>query len=304
MLNKLLGIILFGVIIGIVAFNYPAIVLFSQDRELEATAKRAMQAQNWQKVIDLYRNGHKKHPDNMNILGVLSWAEFQNQELDKAEVNYREILKQQPSNLNARMGLARVLQAFPIRQNEAVDQYRLALKDNPASPVLMSELGRFYREAAENPLENREPTKNWLYSQAAYYLEQAAKLDPSKFQTFFNLGLAYQNMQDLQPAAKAYCNAIRLQPDNYQARYNLGMVLTSLNMLDEGYRQLNRSVEIVTNNNDMTTAMKLAQLVQTVKNGIYNDPKKGGLKPAAAEDLMGKGCAVTASAESDSDGGK
>jgi tetratricopeptide (TPR) repeat protein len=289
-MNRLLGVILLGIIVAVIVLNYRPLLLFSQNHELESASKRAVQVENWEKAVQVYEDGVKRYPDNAEAGIRLGWYYYKNHQADKAEIAYRQVLRKDSENLNARMGLANLLKNERKRINEAVDQFRMALKKHPDDAVLLTQIGNLYVTAAESPDEKREGIQKQLYGNAAYYYEQSGKVNPYQFQTQFNLGVAYQHLENLQPAAKAYCAALKMNPNSYEARYNLGLVLTNLNFLAEGYRQMGQAVDLLSTQGSMQDAMKMAQLVQRVKNSVYNDPDKKGLGQEPKPDFIDAAC--------------
>ena len=271
MLRTIVGLILFGIIIMVVVMNYDRLLLISQTHEIQSASKAAISTAHWEKAIRIYEEGRKRYPQNLDIATRLAWAYQQDNRPEPAEMLYRQVLKRQPSHLNARMGLVDLLESDPKRINEAVDHLRLAVKQFPESSILLTQTGDLYATAASNPQETRTSIQQWLYNQAAYYYEQSLKRDPKQFQTRFRLGVAYQSLKKLQPAAQSYCEALRLDPKSYEARYNLGMTLTKLRFREEGYRQMDRAVASLAGEGRMKTAMWLAQRVQHIKNAVYED---------------------------------
>jgi tetratricopeptide (TPR) repeat protein len=277
MLNRLLGFLLFLAIVAIVALNFNQILTFSQERMIYNSVQAALDVKNWEKAVDAYRGGLRQYPDNVPIALRLGWLYEQQHQPGQAEKIYRNILDKHPDNLQARIGLINVVKTDPLRINEAVDELRKAMKTNPEDALLLGQAGNLYKTAAENPAETREHIRNWLYDQARYYYELSLQGDPEQFQTNFNLAVAYQYMNRRELAAKAYCRAIVQQPDSCEARFNLGLVLSDMNFLDEAYRQMQRSVDLLSEGNDMQTARQVAQKAQNVKNSIYNNPERRGL---------------------------
>lgn len=276
MFKTLLGLVLFGIILGIIVINYPRIEHASQVHMLQQSARTALASRNWEKAIRIYEEGWRNAPQNRDVATRLAWYYRQANQNDRAEAVYRKVLKQQPDHLDARLGLAGLLQEDPKRVNESVDQLRLAVVEHPENPMVLTQVGDLYVNAAENENEKRTSVRQWLYSQSIYYYEQSLKRNPKQFLTQFRLGVAQQNLKNLQPAAKAYCAALALNPGSYEARYNLGMTLTALRFRNEGYRQMDRAVAMLADENDMKTAMWLAQRVQNIKNAVFesNDQDK------------------------------
>ncbi len=291
MLGRILSMGLLIIVGVIVVFNFKAILSFGRAHEIERSAQKAIAAHNWEKGIELYEAGHKQFPENEPISTRLAWLYLKNQQPEPAEANYRDVLKRNPDNQDALIGLTEILKKDPKRINEAVTLLRKALKTHAKDAKLIAHIGNLYKTAAENPLEQREKTRSWLYDQARYYYQRSLQLDPKQFQTQFNLGVAFQNMNDCEAAAKAYCQAILIKPNSYQAHYNMGLTLSDLNYLDESYRQLDRAVKILGERNEMSMAQDLALKVQNVKNRIFNSNRKA-LTGEAAPDFLDKGCLV------------
>lgn len=296
MLQRVLTFGLFLTIAVIVVFNFKPILSFGRANQIEQSAKKAIEAHNWEKGIQLYEEGARQFPENNNIANRLAWLYRQNGQPQKAEAIYRAILKREPGHQDARLGLAGILKNDPKRINEAVTELRKALKEHPKDPRLLAAIGNVYQAAAENPAEKREDIQKWLYSQARYYYQQSLKLNAKQFQPLFNLGIGYQNTGDNTAAAKAYCQALGLHPDSYEARYNLGLVLSDLNFQDESYRQMERSIKILSDRNEMAMAQDLAMQVQNVKNRIFNSNRQT-LGGQAAPSFLDKACLIPSVAE-------
>ena len=89
-------------------------------------------------------------------------------------------------------------------------------------------------------------------------------------------------------AARAYCKAITLMPDSYESRYNLGLALIDGDYIEEGYRQMDKAVDILKNRateTDMLTAQKLAGQIQHVKSKVFHSDQVSGLDAAKRPDL-------------------
>jgi tetratricopeptide (TPR) repeat protein len=298
MFYRVISFLLFLGIVATVAFNFKALLSYGRANEIERSAQKALAARNWEKGIALYEAGHKQYPDNVEISMRLAWWYLKNNQPAQAEVLYRGILRQEPEHLEARIGLANILKQQPQRVNEGITELRQALKRYPHNARLLATLGGVYKTAAENPQETRESVRKWLYTQARYYFQESLKLDAGQFQTQFNLGVAYQNLGDGAAAAKTYCKALQLRPDSYQSRYNLGLVLSELNFQDEAYRQLARSVQILSERNEMAAAQKLALQVQAVKNSIYNSNRRTLGEPGVPT-FLEKSCLLQATTPSE-----
>lgn len=314
MLRSLMGFILVLAIVGVlVIFNKPILTWAQAEmtyRQVQDTLETP--APDWSRVLSAYEGAQHQYPDNMEIANRLAWVYLKMNQPDRAEALYRDILKRQPGNMDAQVGLANVIKANPGRYNEAVDIFREAKQAHSQDPYLLSQIGSLYKTAAENPQETRPQMRQWLYDIARYYYELSLQLDKTQFTTNFNLGVAYQNLYELDPAktseqcellpkdpmdpkwkdgcklrqaARSYCRAIIIDPESYETHYNLGLVLNSMNYLNEAYRQMDRAVELLSRQASSENAASsageevqmLARKVQNVKNANFRDPSKQGL---------------------------
>lgn len=295
--SKVLGLLFFAAIIAVVALNFHQLLTFSQERMLSNEAEKAIEARNWEKAIGVYRTGLRQYPDNTSVALKLGWLYEQNGQPGQAEKVYRNILDTRSGSLEARIGLVNVLKTDPLRINEAVDELRKALDAHPDNAVLLSQAGNLYKSAAENPGERRKATRKALYDYARYYYQLSLRENPKQFQTRFNLGVTFQNLGNKEEAAKAYCQSLVLSPDSYEGRFNLGLVLSDMNYLDEAYRQMERSVEIATERDDIGVARQVAQKVQNVKNAIYSNPDRHGLSSNGLPEFLDAKCLLKAKPE-------
>lgn len=293
MLRRLLVFLVFCALVVAAGLNFKPILSFGKARLVETAAQNAINAQNWPKAIEIYENGLREHPSNTQIAQRLGKLYQHGGQTEKASQLYRSLLKADPDNLAAQIGLGQVAAASPEHFNEAVLTYRKALKQHPNNPELLFEIGNLYKTAAENPQETRATMRKWLYDQARYYYQMSIKSDPRQFQAQFNLGIAYQQQENLQPAAKAYCQAIVLNPASFEARYNLGLVLSELNYLEEAYRQMGQAVQLASEQTGEAGAMQLARRVQNIKNSIYNNTSRQGLSAKSKPEFLDEKCLVT-----------
>jgi tetratricopeptide (TPR) repeat protein len=279
-------------LLAVFLMNYKSLLALGDEHITSRKAEGAISVKNWEKAIDLYEQAYRTHPSNVAIMLRLAWLKTMAKQPEEAAALYREILRKSPGQPQASIQLARQLESDPKHINDAVLILRKALKVNPNDARLLQEAGNIYKTAAENPQETRKDTKKGLYTLALYYYQVSLRFDPQQFSTYFNLGVVNQQMDQDQPAAKAYCQAIILNPHSYEARYNLGMVLSQLNFQEEAYRQLNMSVQTL-GENDMQSAQALALKVQTIKNQVYQSSGQG-LQALTHPDFLEKGCLLEA----------
>ncbi len=102
------------------------------------------------------------------------------------------------------------------RLDEALDLAGKAAKKDPANPDVQFLLAAIHARRQDFP-------------RVAEHCSKVVALQPGNALAHYNLGLALQNMGQLEPAATAYRKAIQLQPDNPSPQINLTAVL-----LDQG----------------------------------------------------------------------
>jgi tetratricopeptide (TPR) repeat protein len=123
----------------------------------------------------------------------------------------------QPRRPEFHMALAQALLALG-RREQAVAEYRAALKDNPQFLPALRGLGSALEKSGD-------------LTNAAATLEQARVLDPKDAATLHELGLAYHDLGRMKEAIATVEEAVRLDPDFPEARNSLGNML-----LDSGDR--------------------------------------------------------------------
>ena len=62
------------------------------------------------------------------------------------------------------------------------------------------------------------------FDSAAFYFEKCTVLDPTNYEAYNNLGLAWEKQGDLKKARKFYQKSIEINPDYQLAKDNLNKV--------------------------------------------------------------------------------
>ena len=294
-LKWILGLSVVASLIALVVIYHEQITDFSDTWQLQKEANKAVANENFDKAIDLYEKGMTSHANNQELavaLADLYRIRGGMADRAKAEALYQKLLEASPGNLTARVGYIDLLSEDPARLNEAVSQSRDALRVHQGEASVLSTLGDVFKRAAENPCENRPKMRHWLYDWAIYYYRNALTHHPKHYATQFNLGVAYQQNDQLEKAATHYCNALLLSPGRYEVHYNLGLVLSELRLVEEGYRHLAYSLDILRESDRMDQARQLAEQIQAFKSSLFQDEKYSGLAPHAEmpEGFLDKRC--------------
>lgn len=86
-----------------------------------------------------------------------------------------------------------------------------------------------------------------LVDEAIKYLEQAISLDPTHYESYNLLGLAYFKRKNFNEAASAYQKCLELRPDLSEVHNNLGFVYQEMNFLDKAEEEYKKAYSIDSN---------------------------------------------------------
>ncbi|HEX6064683.1 MAG TPA: tetratricopeptide repeat protein, partial [Longimicrobiales bacterium] len=145
----------------------------------------------------------------VNPVLVNAYASLQAGSLTNASQLYGQVLRSEPRNIDALLGLAAIA-VQENRNDDAVAHYRAILDANPRHALAQSGLialtGRADPVAAES------------------HLKQLIAREPSAY-LFFTLGNLYADLSLWAQAQQAYFQAHHLEPDNPDYVYNLAVGL-------------------------------------------------------------------------------
>jgi protein O-GlcNAc transferase len=120
-------------------------------------------------------------------------------------------------------------------QAEFLDKAKLIYKE-----VLNSQPYNFVALHLLGVLEGQR--KN--YSEAVRLLSMAIKINPNDVSTYFNLGKAYQELNNLEPAIVNFRKAIDLDPNDPEIYNNLGNVLVANHQLDFAIYNFDKAIAL------------------------------------------------------------
>ena len=92
--------------------------------------------------------------------------------------------------------------------------------------------------------------------------ETAIDWDPEYVEAYYNLGTAYNQLQDYEKSAQAFEQAIQLKPEYSEALYNLGLTLVKLNRLDNALQSYQKALAISPDDIDIHLAIGSAYFKQ------------------------------------------
>ena len=139
------------------------------------------------------------------------WLAYNRGDLKSARSNYQEMLRDEPSNRDALLGMA----AIEVRANrleQAAIYYQNLLQINPRDPYAQAGLLAL-RAQITDPVQTESRVKNLLAS------------DPEAQILYFSLGNQYAQQGRWPEAQQAYFKAYTAEPENPDFAYNLAVSL-------------------------------------------------------------------------------
>lgn len=156
---------------------------------------------------------------------------------------------------------------FDANENEkAIEAYRQAVKLNPDLAEAYFKLGIVYslleneQEVSENPDDLPTPTPkktkrskkdappptkaNKAFENAVKAYKKFLVKNPKDDAAHFNLGRAYNKLNDDKEAEKSLRQAVKLKPDDSEYQTELGAILIKLAQYDEAVSALKKAVKL------------------------------------------------------------
>ncbi len=166
----------------------------------------------------------------MNEVLAVAFQHHQAGRLSQAEQLYRQILQQEPNQIEA-LQLLGIIAFQNGNTEEAIACYRKALAVNPNLAPVHSNLGIALR--TQGKLE-----------EATWHYQQAVALQPNNAQFHYNLGFILQAQEKFEEAQESYRQVVALQPNYVEAYYNLGYVLYVQGQIEQAIACYDRAIEL------------------------------------------------------------
>jgi Flp pilus assembly protein TadD len=176
-------------------------------------------------------------------------AETPMPEFTDAQVALNEGLKQLDENSTAK-AIEALRQAVKLNPDLGEAHFQLGI----AYALLEKEQGQMTETAEPTPTPTPvkkgkivEPAKTDAeksFESAVKAYEKHLKKNEEDDLAYFNLGLAYNKLNDDPKAEKALREAVKLKPDNTEYQTQLGEILIKLAQYDEAIRALKKALEI------------------------------------------------------------
>lgn len=169
-----------------------------------------------------------------------------------ARESYGDIVADNPANVDARIGYARV-------------EYRIGQKSE-AEKILKATIAKYPSEAAGYLELGRVYGDQQRWQEAVETLNQAVKLDPADRTTNYELGLALANSEQTEAAIAPLTVAV----GSSAALYNIGYLLQQKGRMAESREWMNRALSSNPDEKTRTNALKLLAAMST---GDINDQR-------------------------------
>lgn len=119
---------------------------------------------------------------------------------------------------------------FIGNETRAYDEYVIAYRHNPTAEAARS-LGGI-------------KAKRGMSADAAYWLEEALRLEPEHAETWFNLGFVRERSGQLSESIEAFRESVRLKPMIDRAWYGMGMAYAALGNHVEAMKALEEAARL------------------------------------------------------------
>ncbi len=126
---------------------------------------------------------------------------------------------------------------------KAIDLLENAYKEEKSSNQLHTSLVELLFEFGNQ--QNDELVAN--YNDAVLIFKRITEVEPKNYRAHYNLGIAFQNLNQLDKALEAFQTAIDLKPDYYFCYYNIGLVLEDKNDLGNAIEYYEKALKIEPN---------------------------------------------------------
>ncbi len=204
-----------------------------------------------------------------NILALLEsgYGAHQSGDTAAAERNYRQVLKQDSTNVHA-LNLLGMLCVNTFRPDEAVEFLNSALKIGDDNPQTQSNLGLAYKDLGKT-------------TEAIRHFKRSAELNPDNPDTYNNLGNVLRAQEKPKDAIQVYERALKLRPTFAECWSNLSAALNEAEQHDRALQAVGRAIELdpklaqaYNNRGDIYLAMALYQeAIDEYRKAVELSPK-------------------------------
>jgi tetratricopeptide (TPR) repeat protein len=214
------------------------------------------------KAIKLYNIGVKLFPGHYGAWENLGNIYVAYEDYPAALYAYTQAFIHNPALMTARMKYGVIatqkmgnFDDALVQFNEVVNTKRKLVTipyiyDNAESTkqnkaIAYYNIGVTYRLKSIYSTDDWETQRKYM-SEAIQAYTKSLEIAPNKYDTLYNLGLAYHIAQRYNDAGLLYCKAIQVKPMNYEAHYNLGVLLRRMRKYQDSYNELEKAATLIT----------------------------------------------------------
>lgn len=214
------------------------------------------------KAIKLYNHGVKLFPGHYGGWENLGNIYVAYEDYPAALYAYSQAFKHNPSLMTARMKYGVIatqkmgnFDDALVQFNEVVNTKRKLITipfiyDNAESTkqnkaIAYYNIGVTYRLKSLYSGDDWEKQRKYLSEAIQAYIK-SLEIVPYKYDTLYNLGLAYHIAERYNDAGVLYCKAIKMKPMSYEAHYNLGVLLRRMRKYQDSYDELEKAATLIT----------------------------------------------------------
>ena len=223
----------------------------------------AYRKNNMNKAIKFYNIGLKYYPEHYGAWCNLGNIYVAYEDYYSALHAYSQSFKHNPKMVFARMNYGLIASEKLGYFNLALDQYnkviniqrkmisipyiynnRISSKLNRA--IAYYNIGVTYRlKSLYEANDDWELQRKYL-SKAIQAYKKSLEIAPDRYDTLYNLGIAYHLAGRYFEAGECYCKAIHQKPMNFEAHYNLAVLHRRMRHYKESYEEIDKASTLVT----------------------------------------------------------
>lgn len=254
------------------------------------------------KAIKYYNLGVKLFPEHYTAWYNLGNLYVSYEDYYAALYAYSQAFKYNPKMIVARMNYGVVATQKLGNFDAALDQFNKIVKiqrktisipfiyNNKISTKANKAIA-YYNIGVTYRLKSLYENKNWekqrIYlAKAIRAYQKSLRIDSKRYDTLYNIGIAYHLAGRYDDAGISYCKAIKEQPMSYEAHYNLAVLLRKLRHYNEAYDEIDKAATLVSALNENTAQQQYVAIVMNdIMRTMYgNEEYKRQLKTILDEE--------------------
>lgn len=146
---------------------------------------------------------------------------------------------------------------------------KISTKENKA--IAYYNIGVAYRLKSLYEVDDWEKQRKYL-ARAIDAYKKSLEIDPKRYDTLYNLGIAYHISGRYNDAGINYCKAVEVQPMSYEAHYNLAVLLRRLKYYEQAYEEIEKAAALVTASSENSAQMQYVAIVMNdILRTMYSD---------------------------------